>query len=92
MSISKRPQGILPKTFSSLEDLVEFWDTHDTEDYPEAWREVEFRVTTRERRYPRITLEPQILAQLENRARAMDVSLNALVNRMLKESLAHNSR
>jgi len=92
MPKNKIQRDPLPDTFSSLEELVGFWDSHDTEDYPEAWREVEFQVTTRERRYPRITLEPQVLTQLESRARAMDVSLNALVNRMLKESLAHHSR
>lgn len=82
----------LPETFSSLEDLVEFWDTHDTEDYPEAWKEVQVRVSTRERRYPHITLEPQVLTQLESRARALNISVNTLVNRMLRESMAHNSR
>lgn len=92
MERNKNQNDPLPETFSSLDDLAEFWDTHDTEDYPEAWREVEFRVTTRERRYPRITLEPKVLAQLESRARDLDVSLNVLVNRMLRESLTHSSR
>ncbi len=92
MEKSKNQRDPLPATFSSLEELAEFWDSHDTEEYPEAWREVEFRVTTHERRYPRITLEPKVLEQLESRARDLDVSLNVLVNRMLKESLTHSSR
>ncbi len=46
----------LPETFDSLEELVEFWETHDTEDYPEAWREVKFNVLPQARRAPRIVL------------------------------------
>ena len=92
MKKSKISQTPLPATFSSLEDLVEFWDKHDTADYPEAWREVKIQVSTRKRRYPRITLEPKLRMQLERRARKSNESLNALVNRMLKESLSHAAR
>lgn len=80
----------LPESFETIEEFDKFWDTHDTEDYPEAWREVQFSIAMKSRRYPRIILEPGVARQLDKRARAQGVSVNELVNRLLKETLRHS--
>lgn len=92
MPKSKTQHDPLPDTFDSLEELIKFWDTHDTEDYPDAWREVKFNVLPQARRHPRIILEPTLAQQLERRARSLNISLNVLVNQILKESVTPKPR
>ena len=31
----------LPENFASIEEAAEFWETHDTTNYPDAFRDVE---------------------------------------------------
>jgi hypothetical protein len=51
----------LPEEFASYEEAAEFWDTHDTTDYPEAFQtvevETEFRAGTMRLRLPRMLSE-----------------------------------
>ncbi|CAG0946507.1 hypothetical protein ANRL1_03057 [Anaerolineae bacterium] len=92
MEKNKSKREPLPERFKTIEEFTEFWDTHDTEDYPEAWREVRATISMKTRKYPRIILEPSIARQLSKRARAERLSLNALVNQLLKQTLKHNTR
>ena len=92
MARNKSEQELLPKQFGTIDELVKFWETHDTEDYPEAWREVQFDVRIKQRKYPRIILEPGLAQELEQRARRQHVSLNELVNELLKQGLGLGSR
>lgn len=43
MSKKKRVDPILEE-FDSYEDAAEFWDTHDTTDYPDAFRTLEAKL------------------------------------------------
>ena len=36
----KKPIDPIPEEFASYEEAAEFWDTHDTTDYPDAFRTV----------------------------------------------------
>ncbi len=92
MERNKVRRDPLPEQFKTIDEFTKFWDTHDTEDYPEAWREVRATVRMKTRKYPRIMLEPTLARQLDKRARAQGVSLNQLVNRLLKETLRHTAR
>lgn len=92
MARNKSERDPLPGQFKTIDELVEFWDTHDTEDYPEAWREVQFDVRIKQRKYPHIILEPGLAQELEQRARRQHVSLNELVNELLKQGLGHSPR
>ena len=49
----------IPEEFASYEEAAEFWDTHDTTDYPEAFRTVE-AVTKFRRRYYEIEIDADI--------------------------------
>jgi predicted HicB family RNase H-like nuclease len=92
MEKNKIRRDPLPERFETIDAFTKFWDTHDTEDYPEAWREVKARIRMKTRRYPRIVLEPMLARQLDKRARARNLSLNQLVNQLLKETLRHATR
>jgi hypothetical protein len=52
----------------SLDEIAEFWDTHSLADYWDQTREVEFEVSAQRRR--RVTLDPEIYAEIEAQARA----------------------
>lgn len=82
----------LPTQFKTIEEFTKFWETHDTEDYPEAWREIPVTISMRARKYPRIVLEPRVARQLDKRAREQGVTLNQLVNQLLKETIRHAAR
>ena len=69
----------------TLEDIAEFWDTHSLSDYWDKTHEVEFDLRAQRRR--RITLDPQVYAELEAQARVRGVLPETLVNLWLAEWL-----
>ena len=71
---------------STLEEIAEFWDTHSLADYWDQTREVDFEVRAKRRR--RVTLDPEVYAQLEAQAQARGLLPETLVNLWLAERLA----
>jgi len=67
------------------EEIAEFWDSHSLADYWDETHEVEFEIRAKRRR--RITLYPQVYAELEAEARARGVLPETLVNLWLAERL-----
>ena len=68
----------------SLEEMADYWDTHSLADHWEQTHEVDFEV----RAPRRVTIEPEVYAQLEEQARTRGVSLATLVNLWLSEHLS----
>jgi len=71
---------------STLEDIGEFWDTHSLADYWDQTREVEFEV--RAKRRHRVTLAPEVYAQVDAYARVQGILPETLVNLWVAERLA----
>jgi predicted HicB family RNase H-like nuclease len=92
MERNKTKRDSVPTQFKTIDELAKFWDTHDTENYPENWREASVTVRMKIRKYPRIVLDPLVAKKLNRRARAEGVSLNRLVNDLLKETLKQATR
>lgn len=69
----------------TLEEIVDFWDTHSLDDYWDQTHEVEFEVRARRRR--RVALDPEVYTRLETQARARGISPETLVNLWLVERL-----
>ena len=69
----------------TLEEVADFWDIHSLADYWDQTHEVEFEVRAKRRR--RITLDPEIYAQVEAQARARGILPETLVNLWLIERL-----
>jgi len=67
------------------EEIAEFWDNHSLADYWDETHEVEFEIRAKRRR--RITLDPEVYAEIEAEARARGVLPETLVNLWLAERL-----
>jgi len=74
------------RQFSSWEAAAEFWDTHDTADYPEAFRTVKLSSEFRARHYE-IEIAPDVLRALRVRAKRQRVTLGQLASSMLRSQL-----
>jgi hypothetical protein len=70
----------------TVEEIAEFWDTHSLANHWDETHEVEFEVRAERRR--RITLDPDVYAQLEAQARVRGVLPETLVNLWMAERLA----
>ena len=77
----------IPEEFASYEAAAEFWDTHDTTDYPQAFRTVEMTTTFRERYYE-IEIEAEVVKTLRAQARQKGVTVSHLASDLLRQQLA----
>jgi len=70
----------------TLEEIADFWDSHSLADYWDQTHEVEFEVRARRRR--RVTLVPEVYAQVEAQARVRGILPETLINLWLAERLS----
>ena len=75
----------IPEEFDTYEEAAEFWDTHDTTDYPGAFRTVEVESEFRSRHYE-VELE-EVIRKLRAQARQRGVSVSQLASDLLREQL-----
>src|SRR5436309_341719 len=77
----------IPEEFSSYEEAAEFWDSHSTADYPEAFEDVAVEeVELRQRPYE-VEIDEDIVALLREEAKKLGVPLKRLVSDMLRKQL-----
>jgi hypothetical protein len=76
----------IPEEFDSYEEAAEFWDTHDTTDYPDAFRTVEVESEFRGRYYE-VELEEEVIRKLRAQARQKGVTVSRLASDLLREQL-----
>jgi predicted phosphatase len=82
----KKQVDPIPEEFGSYEEAAEFWDTHDTTDYPDAFRTVNVSTEFRSRHYE-IELEPDVASELRSRARQRGVRPGSLASDLLRKQL-----
>jgi hypothetical protein len=70
---------------SSVEEIADFWDVHSLDEYWDCTREAEFEVRAKRRR--RVTLDPDVYAQIQDHARVRGILPETLVNLWLSEKL-----
>jgi len=70
----------------SLEEMGEFWDTHDFTDYDTDAPDVEFTVSCA------VPIELDLLSSIEEQARLRGVKVETLVNLWLNQKLAEQTR
>jgi hypothetical protein len=68
----------------SLEELADFWDSHDATEFDAQTREVEMEFDLRARRHY-IAIDPDVLARLRAEAAARGLSTESLANLWLQE-------
>ena len=77
----------IPAEFPSYEDAAEFWDIHDTTDYPEAFRTVKITAAKLERRRYELEIDEDVARLLRTYARQRGVAIGALASELLRKQL-----
>ncbi len=86
MAKSKRTRDAIPQDFKTVEELQEFWDTHSLADYDDLFKDVQFEVDLRSQTNL-VAVEPTLMQELVQRAHAMGISTETLVNLWLSKQL-----
>lgn len=74
----------LPEHFPSLAAAGEFWDTHDSADYEDFWREVECEIAIGHRAHL-VSLDTTLYRKVSRIARSRGISTETLINLWLQE-------
>ena len=74
----------LPRHFKSLEEAADFWDSHDSADYDEYFKDVEAEVDIKRKTYL-ISIDGALYDKVRAIARKKHVALETLVNRWIEE-------
>jgi hypothetical protein len=88
MAKNKKERDPLPDEFPSWREAAEFWDTHDTGDYPEAWIPLDETIEFVEEPSLQVKLSPRLARELQQHARQKRVSVEILVNRLLEVAIS----
>lgn len=72
--------------FSSIEELVEFFDTHDLGDYLDQMPEAHFDIDIKKRRHT-FAIDGEIANKLTELAKSKGIPSEALINLWLKEKV-----
>jgi CopG antitoxin of type II toxin-antitoxin system len=83
--MAKSKTGALPNSIS-IDELVEFFETHDIGEYWEQMPEADFDINIKGRKRL-IALEEEIVAKVTKIAKAKKVSSEKLINAWLKEKI-----
>lgn len=86
MSDKQKQIDPLPEEFASYEEAAEFWDTHDTTDYPDAFETVDVESELMRRRYE-VEIDEELMNVLADLAQKRGVAVSELVSGMLREKI-----
>lgn len=89
MHITDSVNTELPATFETLEEMADFWDTHDVTDFEEFLTPIDASVDEQPRHEYVITLSNSLDTLLQQAQKTEGVSLNTLVNLWVQEKLQH---
>lgn len=84
-----KPEGTrdpLPDESASLEEIAEFWDTHDTTDYQDVFVTVEAEFDLRQRHYE-VEVKEDIFQALRRRAERRHVPVEEVLDSLLRNDL-----
>jgi hypothetical protein len=76
----------LPEEFSTYDGAAEFWDIHDTTDYPDSFETVAVQSELKRRRYE-IEIDEELMKVLAALAHERGVPVSDLVSGMLREKI-----
>ncbi len=83
---STKHRDPLPDEFESYEKAAEFWETHDTTDYLDAFETVEVQAEFHKRHYE-VELDEDLVHILRDRADKAGISVKHLVSDLLRRQL-----
>ena len=76
----------IPEEFASYEEAAEFWDAHDTTDYPDSFETVEAQTELKTRRFE-VEIDADLMPVLSKQAQSRGVKVSRLVSEMLREKV-----
>ena len=80
------PKDVLPESFTTLEELSDFWDTHSSADYEEVMEPVDAEIDLFSSKVY-CPVAKDLLRQVRRQAREQGVSTETLINLWLQEKL-----
>jgi predicted HicB family RNase H-like nuclease len=86
MSDNQKQVDPVPEEFGSYEEAAEFWDTHDTTDYPDSFETVAVESKFKRRRYE-VEIDEDLMKALSEQAQERGVAVSQLVSDMLREKI-----
>ena len=86
MSDKQKQIDPIPEEFASFEQAAEFWDTHDTTDYPANFETVAVQSELKRRRYE-VEIDEELMTTLASLAQSRGVGISELVSDMLREKI-----
>ena len=87
MKDKKKRTKLIPEEFASYAEAAEFWDTHDTMDYPQAFHSIETETKFRHRHYE-VEIAADVVKTLRTQARQKGVTVSRLASALLRQQLA----
>ncbi|MCP3959788.1 MAG: hypothetical protein GY719_18220 [bacterium] len=83
MTPQAKERDPLPDESASLEEIAEFWDTHDTADYEDAFVTVDAEFDFR-RRHFEVEVKEDVFNALRQRAARLHVSVEDILDELLR--------
>lgn len=86
MAKNKPTRDPLPGPSASMDEIVNFWDTHSTADYEDEMQDVTFDIDIQEETIA-VALVPELAEVIGRAAKARGVTTETLVNLWLAEKV-----
>jgi hypothetical protein len=86
MSNKQKHVDPIPEEFAGYEEAAEFWDTHDTTDYPDSFETISVETKFKRRRYE-VEIDEDLMKVLHEQAQKRGVAVSQLVSEMLREKI-----
>ena len=86
MNGSQKVIDPIPEEFASYEEAAEFWDTHDTTDYPESFETVSVEAELRHRRYE-VEIDEETMKVLNEQAEKRGLPVSNVLSELLREKI-----
>ncbi|MEE8523295.1 MAG: CopG family antitoxin [Thermoanaerobaculia bacterium] len=86
MKPEDRSRDPLPDESASIEEIAEFWDTHDTADYEDAFVTVDAEFDL-QRRHFEVEIKEDIFQALRQRAAKLRVPVEKILDDLLRNDL-----
>jgi len=86
MSDKRKPVDPIPEEFISYEEAADFWDTHDTTDYPESFETVSVEAELRHRRYE-VEIDEETMKVLNEQAEKRGLPVSNVLSELLREKI-----
>lgn len=88
--MAKGRKKTIPK-FNSLDELVEFFETHDMSPYEKSMHEVHVDVDVKQK-VSQFEIDPQLSRKIDKIARSKRMSSSRLLNSWIKKKIAEEKR